>query len=175
MFTRGRMLAAAGVGLLAWALGTAWAEPAPPTPPPPPKAAAPAVRTVSGPFTHANLTVFLLHGSDVLPGKTILTLQDALAQKKAVVHETSQVNQLSVENTSEDALLFIQSGDIVKGGKQDRAIAFDLLLPPKSGLVSVGSFCCEAGRWTKRGEEEATRFAESNAQIAGKDLKQAVI
>src|SRR5204862_2923768 len=58
----------------------------------------------------------------------------------------------------------IQSGDIVKGGKQDRAIAFDLLLPPKSGLVSVGSFCCEAGRWTKRGEEEATRFAESNAR-----------
>ncbi|HEY1375445.1 MAG TPA: DUF6569 family protein [Gemmataceae bacterium] len=173
MSTRGRTLA--GMGLLAWAVGLSWAEPAPPAAPAPPKAGAPAVKSVSGPFTHGNLTVFLLHGPDVLAGKDILTLQDALAQKKAVVHETSNVNNLSVENTSEDAIVFIQSGDIVKGGKQDRAIAFDLLLPPKSGLVSIGSFCCESGRWTKRGQEAADYFAESNAQIAGKDLKAAVV
>lgn len=170
MCTTGRILA--GIGLLAWAVGLSRAEPSPPTPP---KAQAPAVKSVSGPFTHDSLTVFLLHGPDVLQGKKILTLQDALVQKKAVVNETSNVNQLSVENTSDDTLLFIQSGDIVKGGKQDRAIAFDMLLPPKSGLVSIGAFCCESGRWTKRGSEAANYFAESNAQIVGKDLKNAVI
>jgi hypothetical protein len=170
MSISGRILA--GVGLLACVVGLSWAEPAPPVPP---KAQAPAIKSLSGPFTHGNLTVFLLHGSDVLQGKKIVTLQDALAQKKAIVNETSSVNQLSVENTSDDMLVFIQSGDIVKGGKQDRAIAFDMLLPPKSGIVSVGAFCCENGRWTQRGKEAATHFAESNAQIAGKDLKNAVI
>ena len=160
----------AGVALLAWAVGLSWADPAPP----PQKAAAPAVRSISGPITYANLTVFFLHGADVLPGTTILTLQDALAQKKAIVHETSQVNELAVENTSADAFLYLQSGDIVKGGKQDRAIAFDLLLPPKSGRVAIGSFCVEAGRWRQRGGEAAAQFGASTAQIAGKDLKLAI-
>jgi hypothetical protein len=157
---------------LAGAVGLSRAEPAPPTLP---KAQAPTVKSVSGPFTHGNLTVFLLHGPDVLQGKKILTLQDALAQKKAVVNETSNVNQLSVENTADDALVFIQAGDIVKGGKQDRAIAFDMLLQPRSGVVSIGSFCCEHGRWTQRGKEAANYFAGCPTQISGKDLKIAVI
>jgi hypothetical protein len=162
----------AGMGLLTCMAGMSWAEPAPAGPP---KAESPAVKSVSGPFTQGNLTIFLLHGADVLPGKTILTLQEALTEKKAVVHETSQVNELSVENTSGDALLFIQSGDIVKGGKQDRAIAFDMLLPPKSGKVPIGSFCVEHGRWQQRGGEAAALFAGSTAQISGKELKGAVI
>jgi hypothetical protein len=121
------------------------------------------------------LTVFLLHGSDILPNKPIITLQDALAQKKAVVHETSEVNALSVENLSDNALLFIQSGDIVKGGKQDRAIAFDMLLPPKSGKVALGSFCVESGRWRGRGAEATAFFNQCTDQITGKDLKAAVV
>jgi hypothetical protein len=142
--------------------------------PPPAKAASPSVKSVSGPLTHDNLTIFLLHGPDVLPGQTIITLQEALAEKKAVVHETEQVNELSVENMSPDTLLFIQSGDIVKGGKQDRAIAFDMLLPPKSGRVPIGSFCVEHGRWRQRGAEMAGQFGMCNDQITGRDLKAAV-
>src|SRR6266851_2883185 len=57
---------------------------------------------ISGPFTHDNLTIFLLHGRDTLSGKPLLTLQEALEQKKAVVHETKDVNELSVENVSPD-------------------------------------------------------------------------
>jgi hypothetical protein len=160
----------AGLGMLVGAVGAV-----PAAAPEPIKAEAPAVKSVSGPFTHGNLSLFLLHGADVLPGQTILTLQEALAAEKAVVHETSQVNELAVENKSPDALVFIQSGDIVKGGKQDRAIAFDILLPPKSGRVPIGSFCVEHGRWQQRGGEVAARFDMSTAQIAGKDLKAAVV
>jgi hypothetical protein len=141
---------------------------------PPAKAASPSVKSISGPVTHDNLTIYLLHGPDVLPGQTIITLQEALAEKKAVVHETEQVNELSVENMSPDTLVFIQSGDIVKGGKQDRAIAFDMLLPPKSGRVPIGSFCVEHGRWRQRGAEMAGQFDGSTAQVAGRDLKAAV-
>src|SRR5687767_14143291 len=152
MSNRGHMAAVAGVGLLAWAVGAASAEPPPAAPP---KAAGPAVARVSGPFTHANLTVFLLHGPDILAGQEFPTLQEAMEQKKAVMHETSQVNELSVENLADDATLFLQAGDIVKGGKQDRAIAFDLLVPPKSGKLPIASFCVEAGRWRQRGGEAA--------------------
>ena len=69
----------ASLSFLAWSAAIVGADTAPP------KAQAPTVKSVSGPITHGNLTIFLLHGADVLPGKTILTLQDALAQKKAVV------------------------------------------------------------------------------------------
>jgi hypothetical protein len=46
---------------------------------------------VSAPATHDNLTVFFLHGSDQIKGK-ILTLDEALAAKKIVVHETKNVS-----------------------------------------------------------------------------------
>jgi hypothetical protein len=43
---------------------------------------------LSGPYTHKNLTIFLVHGKDQITGKTFLTLQEALAQKKVIVYET---------------------------------------------------------------------------------------
>src|SRR5262249_58634887 len=115
---------AAVAGVLAGLVGVGRAAAPPPAAP---KPAGPAVARVSGPYTHANLTVFLLHGPDVVAGQKFLTLQEALEQKKAVVHETSQVNELAVENLADDVSLFLQTGDIIKGGKQDRVISFDLL------------------------------------------------
>src|SRR6266436_2633958 len=66
---------------------------------------------ISGPFQHENLTIFLIHGKDRIKGATILTLQEALEQRKAIVHETGSVNELIVENVSKDVEVFIQSGD----------------------------------------------------------------
>ena len=125
---------------------------------------------VSGPYTYANLSIFLLHGKDSITNRKFLTLNEALEQKKIIVHETSNVNMLAVENTSGDAEIFIQSGDIVKGGRQDRLISYDLLVPPKSGKVQLPSYCVESGRWSQRGQESAASFASNTAQ-AGKDLK----
>jgi hypothetical protein len=131
--------------------------------------------TISGPFTHGNLSVFLLHGKDsLLAGQKLLTLQEALEQKKLVVNETSNVNQLSVENVTSDCSVFIQSGDIVKGGKQDRLMAVDMIVPPKSGILPIDSFCCESGRWTKRGSENVAGFDTSSRQAANKDVKLAL-
>lgn len=134
----------------------------------------PARWTISGPFTHKNLAVYLIHGKDVLPGKKFLSLQEALQQKKAIVHETGSVNELAVENLSPDAELYIQSGDIVKGGRQDRVLAYDLILPASSGKVQLASFCVEAGRWQGRGGEDAGRFSGSAGQLPGKALRLAV-
>jgi hypothetical protein len=134
----------------------------------------PAVQMITGPYTHENLAVFLLHGKDQLPGKHYLTLGEALAQKKAVVYETSQVNELMVENLSDEEI-YIQSGDIVKGGKQDRTLGYDLILPPHSGKIRIMSFCVEHGRWQARGNEKPAEFNSSEQRLAGKQLKIAAI
>jgi hypothetical protein len=138
----------------------------------------PAEYTLSGPYTQDNLTIFLVHGPDQLKGKAFLTLQEALAQKKAVVHETKTVNELSIENLSDTEEIFIQAGDIVKGGQQDRILAVDLIIPAKAGKTAVkipiSSFCCESGRWEKRGGEMADSFGAADQQASTKDLKLAV-
>ncbi len=125
---------------------------------------------LSGAFTHENLTIFFIHGDDQINGKKILTLDEALEQKKVIVHETKNVNQLAIENVG-DLEVFVQAGDIVKGGQQDRVIAYDMLLPAKSGKVPIASFCVEQGRWSGRGKENVKQFECSKDALCGNDLK----
>jgi ARG/rhodanese/phosphatase superfamily protein len=127
---------------------------------------------LSGPFMHNNLTIFLIHGADKST-KNLLTLDEAIDQHKVVVYETRNVNELAVENVSSEDV-FIESGDIVKGGAQDRTLKDDLILPSKSGKVSLNSFCVEHGRWTRRGSEDVRTFGEAHQAIASKELKMAV-
>src|SRR5689334_9852145 len=124
---------------------------------------------LSGPYTHKNLTVFLIHGKDQTR-KTFLTLQEALAQKKVKVYETRDVNELAIRNLSNEDI-YVQAGDIVRGGDQDRMISMDFIVPPRSGRMPIAAFCVESGRWSKRGNEEAATFTSSDNAIAMKDLK----
>jgi hypothetical protein len=126
---------------------------------------------ISGPYTHENLTIFLIHGKDTINGKKFLTLQEAMQQKVVIVHETQDVNELAIENVSKDQEVYVQSGDIVKGGQQDRVLAVDLIVPPLSGKIPIAAFCVESGRWSKRGNEVAGKFESSNEVIATRDLK----
>ncbi|MHC4252601.1 MAG: ARPP-1 family domain-containing protein, partial [Planctomycetota bacterium] len=126
---------------------------------------------VSGPYEHSNLAVYLIHGRDRLEGKEFLTLEEALEGKLVVVHETGNVNTLSIQNLSPDKEVYVQSGDIVKGGKQDRVIASDFIVPAKSGRMPISSFCVERGRWSPRGAESAIAFSASKEQLATKALK----
>lgn len=113
---------------------------------------APEVGGLSGPHAHGELQIWLVHGPDQhRPGRPLLPLAEALAQGVAVVHETGDVNELAIENVGKDANVFVQSGDIVQGGKQDRTIGVDLVLAPRSGRVPLPSFCVEHGRWSARG------------------------
>lgn len=128
--------------------------------------------TFSGPYTHENLTVFLIHGPTGSAGSHFLTLEEAMARKLVIVHETQDVNELAVENVSRTEEVFIQAGDIVKGGQQDRVLAVDLIVPARSGRIPVDAFCVEHGRWEGRGEELKSAFSMSN-ESAPKELKMA--
>lgn len=128
---------------------------------------------LSGPYTHENLTLFLVHGADTLSGGPYLTLQEAMERRAVVVHETQEVNELAVENLSGTEEVFIQAGDIVKGGQQDRVLAVDLILSARSGRVPIDAFCVEEGRWSARGEESSGRFTTSESMAATRELKMA--
>jgi len=126
---------------------------------------------ISGPYAYENLTIYLVHGKDTINGKKFLTLQEALERKVVIVHETKDVNELAIENVSSDEEVYVQSGDIVKGGQQDRVLAVDLIVPPRSGKIPIAAFCVESGRWRQRGGEAAGKFESSNDRIATNALK----
>ena len=59
----------------------------------------------------------------------------------------------------------------MKGGRQDRTLGVDFVLPAKSGRVPVPSFCVESGRWHRRAREEAGSFSRSKSYLASKKLR----
>lgn len=120
-------------------------------------------------FSYKNLSIYLLYSTKQIERKYI-TLEDALKSKKAILHETGSVNELSVDNKSNN-YVFILSGDIVKGGKQDRTIGEDVILSPKDGKISLSSFCVEQSRWKRRGMENVSEFSASNLMLSNKKLK----
>jgi hypothetical protein len=117
-------------------------------------------RKISGPHVYENLAIYFIHGNSAA-GPVPLTLAEALAKGRVQVIETGRVNELQIENTGDEEV-FVQAGDIVKGGKQDRVLTVSLVLPPKSGAVPIASFCVEQGRWSPRGREDHARFTSAS-------------
>lgn len=138
----------------------------------PANAASDAALKISDPVLHENLAIYLVRGPSA-SGAVPTTLEEALLKKSIIVHETGSVSELQIENTGDEPV-FIQFGDIVKGGRQDRVLTTSLLIPPKSGKVAIGAYCVEQGRWAKRGIEDVTRFSASNAQIFSREAKVAI-
>jgi len=124
---------------------------------------------LSEPIVHGNLAIYFVHGTS-RGGPVPLTLQEALARKVIEVRETGKVNELEIENTGDDEI-FIQGGEIVKGGKQDRVLPMSLVVPPHSGNLAVSAYCVEAGRWTQRGAEDAQKFTTAAASVPSRSAK----
>jgi hypothetical protein len=134
-------------------------------------AAEPAER-ISGPAVHENIAVYFVHGSSA-PGPVPLTLQEALAKSAVEVLETGNVQELKIRNTGAEPV-FVQFGDIVKGGQQDRVLTVSMVIEPGSGLIPIGSYCVEQGRWAVRGKEDARRFALSDQVMPWREAKLAM-
>jgi hypothetical protein len=119
---------------------------------------------------YKNLQVYIITGDAIANDKKYITLQAALDTKMVVVRETGDVNELKIDNFSGE-YVYINSGDIVKGGRQDRTIQYDVIIPPFRKDMDLASFCVEHGRWTQRGNEEDKSFAVSESSLSSKELK----
>ncbi len=126
--------------------------------------------TINDPQTEQNLSLFILTGKEMVSGKSYNTLSEAMNTKQVIVNETGSVNELSIDNNSDD-YVFIHSGDIVKGGKQDRTISYDIIIPPKTKDVPLESFCVEQGRWQQRAGETVASFSSNTKMLSSRDLK----
>ena len=127
---------------------------------------------ISGPFMHENLAIYLVHGHSS-NGPVPLTLDEALATGAAKVNETGDVTTLEIENAGDEAI-FVQSGDIVKGGQQDRVLTASLLLPPRSGRIRLTVFCVEHGRWSGRAAEDPRTFSSAAMALPSRETKIAI-
>lgn len=125
---------------------------------------------VLDPIRHGNLTIFPVVSSTSHDTRSFLTLDEGLRSGEVVVSEAgsvsplvrprhgdgvwherrpsdgAQVNRLVLVNNSKRPLLLL-AGEIVTGGKQDRIIGKDRLVPAESDPIDLSVFCVEPGRW----------------------------
>lgn len=133
--------------------------------------------TLSTPVTAHNLSAWFILAPEPDTGaptdRDYSVLEESVEAQTALVHETGQVRELLIENTG-DVDLFIQAGDIVKGGRQDRSIGVDFIVPAKSGRIPLPAFCVEQARWHRRKAESVAHFATAKDFLASKKARLAL-
>ncbi|MCI0348619.1 MAG: hypothetical protein L0Z53_04265 [Acidobacteriales bacterium] len=120
---------------------------------------------VLAPISQGNLTVFPVVASNTHDTGKFLTLDEGLRSGDVVVTEAGQrpvmvrrrgvplpqqgaeVNRLFIVNNSKRPLLLL-AGEIVTGGKQDRVVGKDRIIPAGSD-ADLSVFCVEPGRWAE--------------------------
>jgi hypothetical protein len=121
--------------------------------------------TVLAPIRNGSLTVFPVVASKSYATGQFLTLDEGFRSGEVVVTEygnirglvrrnvtpavqgaSAEVNRLVLINNSKRPLLLL-AGEIVAGGKQDRVIGKDRIVPAESDPVDLSVFCVEPGRW----------------------------
>src|SRR5438876_5887521 len=133
------------------------------------------------PIRHGNLTVFPVVAAKNYPTGEFLTLDEGLRSGEVVVtemgnvqglirrrprpairYDNAQVNRLVLVNNSKRPLLLL-AGEVVAGGKQDRVIGKDRIVPAESDPVDLSVFCVEPGRWVATSQN----FGASGAMYGG--------
>ena len=126
------------------------------------------------PITHGDLTIFPVVSAKVHDTSDFITLDEGIRSGEVVVTEAgnlhstmrrrppyvpvrpsggAEVNRLVLVNNSKHPLILL-AGEVVTGGKQDRVVGKDRIVPAESDPVDLSVFCVEHGRWT----ETSTKF-----------------
>ena len=83
--------------------------------------------------------------------------------------ERRPVNTLVLINNSKRPLLLL-AGEIVTGGKQDRVIGKDRIVPGESDPIDLGVFCVEPGRWVARSDKFGTTIGLAQPSVRAKAM-----
>src|SRR6185437_4791976 len=117
------------------------------------------------PISHGDLTIFPVVSAKSHDTSSFLTLDEGIRSGEVVVTEVgaipgmirrrrplpqsysqAEVNRLVLVNNSKRPLILL-AGEVVTGGKQDRVVGKDRIVPAESDPVDLSVFCVEPGRW----------------------------
>jgi hypothetical protein len=142
------------------------------------------------PITYENLTVFPVVSASGHDTRAFLTLEEGLSSGEIIVREQGaetivrnrdrnrpvppgygapSVNQLVLINRSKRPLM-VRAGELVSGGKQDRIIAKDRIVPPGAEPLPLDVFCVEHGRWSN-----GAQFSAANTIVHPSVREQAAV
>ena len=152
----------------------------PGTPEPPPSRPEGEWRLLD-PVSYENISLYPVVSSYSQDTSSFLTLEEGLATGEVAVREKGSetmvrgrdgrpvyipqpssggsVNQLVLINRSRRPLLLL-AGELVSGGKQDRVIGKDRIVPAGGPPLPLDVFCVEHGRWTG-----SAQFAAANTIV----------
>ncbi len=123
---------------------------------------------VKKPITHEHLAIFPVYRKAVFDIEEYLTLDEAQETKVIIITEQSNasVPTVIIRNIGRKSI-YIMAGEIIIGGKQDRMVSFDVLIPPGKE-IEVSVRCVEHGRWHgKSGEFKSGKaVGKSNIRVA---------
>ena len=177
-------------------LAFVWGPFEPPQPPSPPGRFEGEWRLLE-PVTYENISVFPVVSSNSQDTSPFLTLEEGLSTGEVLVREQgseglvrgrdgrpiyvpqstgASVNQLVLINRSRRPLLLL-AGELVSGGKQDRVIGKDRIIPAGAPPLPLSVFCVEHGRWTGVSQFAAAKTIvhPSVRERAAVDQKQAEV
>jgi hypothetical protein len=141
------------------------------------------------PVNYENMTVFPIVAAQNADTGAFVTLDDALASGDVVITEQGsylhrtrdgarqapyisgpEVNQLVLVNRGKRPLILL-AGEVISGGKQDRIIGKDRIVPVGAAPLPLDVFCVEHGRWT--GDSE--KFSAAKLMVHPSVRKEAAV
>jgi hypothetical protein len=143
---------------------------------------------VLAPISRGNLTIFPVVSDRTYDTHMFLTLDEGVRSGEVVVseagnvrplirghglympHDGAEVNRLVLVNNSDRPLILL-AGEIVTGGKQDRVVGKDRIVPPKSDPIDLTVFCVEPGRWVAAKND----FGSFHSQMAQPSVRRSAM
>src|SRR6266481_5828936 len=142
------------------------------------------------PVVYENIAIFPVVSGSSQDTSSFLTLEEGLASGEVIVSErgaagmvrdrgvvrppqydaSASVNQLVLINRSKRPLLLL-AGELVSGGKQDRIIGKDRIVPVGAEPLPLDVFCVEHGRWTG----DSSQFTASKTIVHPSVREQAAV
>ncbi|HKW74199.1 MAG TPA: DUF6569 family protein [Terriglobales bacterium] len=120
------------------------------------------------PISHGDLTIFPVVSARSHDTSGFITLDEGIRSGEVVVTEVGnlhgmmrrqstrpvyprgpEVNRLVLVNNSKRPLILL-AGEVVTGGRQDRVVGKDRIVPAESDPVDLAVFCVEPGRWVEK-------------------------
>lgn len=135
---------------------------------------------VHEPIVHVNLAVLPVTSTRTHSTGSYITLDEGLAAGSVKITELggivrqrpgrpplaerAEVTRLVLVNESDKALILL-AGEVVTGGKQDRVIAKDRVIPPEGEPLPLDVFCVEPGRWSGASLAFASKSLMANPRL----------